>query len=308
MELGALLIPVLIVLSGAIAIVGNAVGRNIGRRRLSLLGMRPRYTAQVITVLTGMLITVTTLLVVLALSQEARVALFRLNEVLRETRRLEGEIRKQEDRLRQLALGDIAYLTNQEVVRDVIDGRQPTRIVRERVLAVVERAAELARENGIGPDAAGNTLQLTPPNLSWDAVVNLVDQRDTSTVFRLVASQNTLRGEPLPVFVQMFDNRRAYARGAVLVSVRIDGRAGPAKVGNELLRVADQAARLARGQVLPPPGTIVTTPPSAVIDVDDHRSAIARIAQAGRIVNVEVVAAEDIFTSGPLTVSFVLPR
>ena len=37
MELGALLIPILIVLSGAIAIAGNAVGRNIGRRRLSLL-------------------------------------------------------------------------------------------------------------------------------------------------------------------------------------------------------------------------------------------------------------------------------
>lgn len=306
MELGALLIPVLIVLSGAIAIVGNAVGRNIGRRRLSLFGMRPRYTARLITVLTGMLITVTTLVVVLALSEEARVALFRLNEVLRETQRLEAEIRKQQDRLRQLALGDIAYLTNQEVVRDVIDGAQPTRMVRERVLAVVERASELARENGIGPDAAGNTLQLTPPNLSWDAVVNLVDQRDTSTVFRLVASQNTLRGEPLPVFIQMFDNERVYAKGAVLVSARIDGREGRAKVGNELLRIADQSALLARGQVLPPPGTIVTTPPNAVINIDDHRSAVTRIAQSRRIVDVRVVAAEDIFTAGPLPVSFVV--
>lgn len=308
MELGALLIPVLILLSGAIAIVGNAVGRNIGRRRLSLFGLRPRYTAQIITVLTGMLITVTTLLVMLALSGEARVALFRLNEVLRETRRLEGEIRKQEDRLRALALGDIAYLTNQEVVRDVIDGAQPTRVVRERVLAVVDRAAELARENGIGPDAAGSTLQLTPPNLSWEDVVNLVDQRDASTVFRLVASQNTLRGEPLPVFVQMFDDRRAYARGTLLVTGRVDGRQTRDHIGNELLKMADQAARLARGRVLPPPGTIVTTPPSAVIDVDDHRSAIARITASGRVVTVQVVAAEDIYTSGPMAVSFVIPR
>ncbi|TMJ05642.1 MAG: DUF3084 domain-containing protein, partial [Bacillati bacterium ANGP1] len=36
MELGVLLIPILIVVSGAIALVGNAVGRSIGRRRLSL--------------------------------------------------------------------------------------------------------------------------------------------------------------------------------------------------------------------------------------------------------------------------------
>ena len=58
MELGVLLIPLLILLSGAIALVGNAVGRNIGRRRLSLVGLRPRYTAQIVTVVTGMLITI----------------------------------------------------------------------------------------------------------------------------------------------------------------------------------------------------------------------------------------------------------
>src|SRR2546430_6444128 len=124
MELGVLLIPLLILLSGAIALVGNAVGRSIGRRRLSLVGLRPRYTAQITTVITGMLITIVTLIVVLLISSDARVALFRLNAVLRQTRQLEEEISRQEDRLKQLALGDIAYLNNQEVLRDVIDGRQ----------------------------------------------------------------------------------------------------------------------------------------------------------------------------------------
>lgn len=306
MELGALLIPVLILLSGAIALVGNAVGRNIGRRRLSLFGLRPRYTARVITVVTGMLITVTTLLVVLALSQEARVALFRLNEVLRETQRLEAEIKKQEDRLRQLALGDIAYLTNQEVVRDVIDGGQPSEVVRRRVLAAVERAAELARENGIGVDAAGSALLLTPPNLNWDAVVNLVDQRDATTVFRLVAAQNTLRGEPLPVFVQLFDNARVYRQDAVIASGTVDGRQGREQVGQDLLRMADEAARVSRGKVLPPAGTIVTTPPNAVVDIDNHRAAIDRISRARRPVSVRVVAASDVYTIGPLVISFVV--
>jgi len=304
MELGALLIPVLIVLSGAIALVGNAVGRNIGRRRLSIFGLRPRHTAQVITVLTGMLITVTTLLVVLALSQEARVALFRLNEVLQETRRLEEEIRKQEDRLKQLALGDIAYLTNQEVVREVIDGGRPTLNVRERVAALVERAAELARQNGIGADASGQTLVLTPPNVTWDTIASLVDQRDMDTVVRLVASQNTLRGEPLPVFVQLFDNRRVFRAGVVLVQAVVDGRRTQEQIGQDLFRLADEAARLSRGRVLAPPGTIVTAPPNAVIDVDDHRDAVARIAQLRRTVIVRVVAAQDIYTTGPLSVAF----
>lgn len=306
MELGAILIPVLIVLSGAIALVGNAVGRNIGRRRLTLLGLRPRYTAQVITVATGMLITVTTLLVVLALSEEARVGLFRLNEVLTETRRLEQEIRDQEERLKQLALGDIAYLTNQEVVRDVVNGALPTDGVRQHVSAIVQRAAELARQNGIGEDASGQVVVLTPPNLTWDAIASLVDQRDTETVVRLVASQNTLRGEPLPVFVQLFDNRRVFQSGAVLASGSVDGRRTPEQIGQEMLQIVDGISRQNRGRVLPPPGTIVTAPPNAVIDVDDHREAVARVARLRRPVTVRVVAAQDITTIGPLFVSFVV--
>lgn len=304
MELGVLLIPGLILLSGAIALVGNAVGRTIGRRRLTLFGLRPRHTAQVITVITGMLITVTTLLVVLLLSREARVALFRLNAVLQETHRLEADLKKQEDRLKQLALGDIAYLNNQEVVRDVIDGRLPPDQFRQRVQAVRERATELARENGIGVDSNGNALVLTPPNLTWEDVADLVGQRHRDTVLRLVASQNTLRGEPLMVFVQLFDNTRVYAAKTVLVSAVVDGQQSREAIALDLLRLADQAARQVRGKVLSQPFTIVTAVPNAAVDLDNHRAAVTKIQRAGGRVRVEVVAAQDIYTVGPLAVTY----
>lgn len=306
MELGALLIPILLLVSGAIALAGNAVGRGIGRRRLSLFGLRPRHTAQVITVITGVLITVTTLLAVLALSHEARVALFRLNAVLRETRRLEGEIKTQEDRLRQLALGDIAYLNNQEVVRDVIDGRARPDVIRQRLTVLVERAEEIAREAGIGVDAAGKIFILVPPNLTWDAVVGLITQREAETVVRLVASQNTLRGEPLPVYVQMFDNRLIYRKGSVLASGRVDGRASREAIVASLFRLADEAARGARGQVLSPPFTIVTTPPNAVVGIEDSQLAVRRLQQLRRSAPVQVITAENVRTVGPLTVRFIV--
>ena len=304
MELGVLLIPILIALSGAIALIGNAVGRNIGRQRLSLFGLRPRFTAQIVTVITGMLITIVTMFVVLLISSEARVALFRLNAVLRQTRQLEEEISRQEDRLKQLALGDIAYLNNQEVLRDVIDGRQPADAVSQRVLADVERATEIARENGIGPDGHGDVIVLTPPAASWNDIAHLIDLRETDTVLRLVASQNTLKGEPLTVFVQLFDNRLVYAQGTVLVEGIVDGRQPRELISRELLRLADQSALLARGRVLPPPFTLVTAPAAAQVDVDIHRAAVARVQRTGRQVLVQVVAMRDVYTVGPLTVSF----
>src|SRR3989442_9985376 len=118
----------------------------------------------------------------------------------------------------------IAYLTNQKVVREVIEGRKQPDVVQQRVLATVERATEMAREPGIGPDSHGDVVVLTPPRASWDDIARLVDLRDTDTVLRLVSSQNTLKGEPLTVFVQLFDNRLVYAQGTVLVEGIGDGR------------------------------------------------------------------------------------
>lgn len=311
MELGPILIPVLILLSGGVAFIGNVVGRNIGRGRLSLFGLRPRRTAQLVTVATGMVITVITLVVVLALSREARVALFRLNDLINqtqrlesETQRLEGEIEKQQARLKQLALGDIAYLNNQEVIREVIDGRLPSDAVHKRVQAVVARATELARAGGIGQDTNGASIVLTPPNATWDVIADLIAQRHTDTVLRLVASQNTLRGEPLSVFVQLFDNRRVYVAGSVLVSEILDGRQPREVIGRELLRLADLAGIRTRGKVLPPPFTIITALPSAVVDIDAHRAAIARVEQAHGRVQVRVVASRDVYTVGPLVTAF----
>ena len=56
MDVGFLLIPVLVVASGLIAWAGNAVGRRVGKNRLSLFGLRPRTTAQIVSVVTGVLI------------------------------------------------------------------------------------------------------------------------------------------------------------------------------------------------------------------------------------------------------------
>ena len=162
----------------------------------------------------------------------------------------------------------------------------------------------MARETGIGPDSHGDVVVLTPPRATWDDIARLVDLRDTDTVLRLVSSQNTLKGEPLTVFVQLFDNRLVYAQGTVLVEGIVDGRQPREIISRDLLRLADQSARLARGRVLPPPFTLVTAPAAAQVDIDVHRAAVAKVQRARRQVLVQVVATRDVYTVGPLSVSF----
>ena len=89
---GILLIIILIGVSGVIAYVGDIVGRRMGRKRLSLFGMRPRHTAIAISVVSGMLITMFTLAAAMLVSQDVRSGLLRVVEMRKEKKVLEREV------------------------------------------------------------------------------------------------------------------------------------------------------------------------------------------------------------------------
>ena len=58
---GLYLIAVLVVTGGAIAFIGDRLGTKIGKKRLSIFGLRPRHTSNVVTVITGFVITALTI-------------------------------------------------------------------------------------------------------------------------------------------------------------------------------------------------------------------------------------------------------
>ncbi|PIS28091.1 hypothetical protein COT42_08905 [Candidatus Saganbacteria bacterium CG08_land_8_20_14_0_20_45_16] len=78
---GIILIIGMLVLAGIVAIVGDYIGRSIGRRRLTLLKLRPRHTAIIFTTGTGVLIALVTIVVLLLVSSDVRTALFGLEEL-----------------------------------------------------------------------------------------------------------------------------------------------------------------------------------------------------------------------------------
>ena len=86
-------ILILLLLSGFLAYVGDYLGRRLGKLRISIPGMRPKTTAIIISIITGMLITIVTLLILTTISEEAKVALFKSREIRaeRDTIKLEYE-------------------------------------------------------------------------------------------------------------------------------------------------------------------------------------------------------------------------
>jgi len=55
-----LILAVIAIVSGAIAFLGNQLGRYIGKRKMTILKLRPRHTSMVFTIITGAMIALLT--------------------------------------------------------------------------------------------------------------------------------------------------------------------------------------------------------------------------------------------------------
>ena len=71
----------MIITGGAIAFIGDKLGTKIGKKRLSIFGLRPRHTSMVVTVATGCLITGLSIGFMTLISQNVRTALFGMDEL-----------------------------------------------------------------------------------------------------------------------------------------------------------------------------------------------------------------------------------
>ncbi|MBI3921516.1 MAG: DUF3084 domain-containing protein [Armatimonadetes bacterium] len=86
------IIGTLLVVSGVIAYIGDIVGKRMGKKRLSLLGLRPRQTGTVMSITTGIVIQLVSIAALTIVSQSARLALFRFDFLRQESARLHREI------------------------------------------------------------------------------------------------------------------------------------------------------------------------------------------------------------------------
>ena len=78
---GLSLIFILAVIGGVIAYIGDKIGMKIGRKRLTLFGLRPKYTGVVITIFTGIFISLASIVILTVASDDVRTALFEMKEI-----------------------------------------------------------------------------------------------------------------------------------------------------------------------------------------------------------------------------------
>ncbi|BBB91582.1 MAG TPA: DUF3084 domain-containing protein [Methylomusa anaerophila] len=86
------IIVVIAVMGGVIAYIGDKLGTKVGKKRLSVFGLRPKHTSILVTIITGLLIAASTLGILTAVSRDVRTALFGMDELKTQLLSLNSEV------------------------------------------------------------------------------------------------------------------------------------------------------------------------------------------------------------------------
>lgn len=150
-ELNWELVFSLVIVSAIVAYIGDILGMKLGKKRISLFGMRPKYTSRFITVVTGVSIALVTLFVMAVASDTVRVALFNMKYIQREISNLTAELSKSRSELENLQMDLFKSQSElsekerqlQKVEKDLAENLDKLRQVEEEVARLNDKAREL---------------------------------------------------------------------------------------------------------------------------------------------------------------------
>lgn len=152
MFIGAAIFLVLIVMGGIIAFLGDRIGSKVGKKRMTLFGLRPKYTSVIVTIISGVLISFSTVAVMAVVNENVRVALFGLSKLQAQMNDLNQEIKVKN---RELEKGKSQLEARNKEYEDVtkkseetsreLDRVESQRIYMERELTSVQDAYDEAQ-------------------------------------------------------------------------------------------------------------------------------------------------------------------
>ena len=96
---GLVLIAIIAVMGGAIAYIGDKLGTKVGKKKLTIFGLRPKHTSILVTIITGILISASTLGILTISSQDVRTALFGMEALKNELTQLSIQAAQQNKEL-----------------------------------------------------------------------------------------------------------------------------------------------------------------------------------------------------------------
>jgi hypothetical protein len=223
--------------AGLVAYIGDRVGHQVGRRRLTLFGLRPKYTSTIVAVATGMLIALSVTLAGLLLSSVFRNAVFRLGAVNAEIADLQSQavaLRKEVDMTRNGNLQLPVLYPIAGIVLTLVPN-EPDDVLLPRLSELFDRTVESANREYTHPPYALKPYKhkSSEPEIQADLKRELTNIRedlanhnypaDAPVLLAPVVGQNLFAGDTISFSFEHYVDKRIATAGETLASVPVEG-------------------------------------------------------------------------------------
>ncbi len=144
---GITLILTLVIVGGIIAYIGDRLGMHVGRKKLTLFGLRPKHTSILVTIVTGVLISAASIGVLSIASHDVRTALFNMKRIQDELQGVQHDyalMKGQRDTAQQeLQEAEESY---KQTISDLAEAEESVTALRQQAAALENEVLALEAE------------------------------------------------------------------------------------------------------------------------------------------------------------------
>ena len=239
-----------LIFSGIIAYIGDRIGMKAGKKRVSLFGLRPRYSSMIITVMTGILIALLTISILLFTYTNLRQALFNINDVLDRLQNLNQKLEERDQELEQLKTEIDQKTTELEELtlqRDELTSEleQTEEEYEQTKQDLSEAHNEIEQLKKTREELQKNIALLEEEKTTLENQVNELNQR-ISTLTKDYEEVKELASQYRTGMVYYMGKNIVYQKGDIVYSKVLEAGQSQSKIIEDLNQMLDEANKVAK--------------------------------------------------------------
>jgi hypothetical protein len=264
-------------LGGAVAYVGDRVGHQVGRRRLSLFGIRPRYTSTIVAIATGVLIALVVTLGAIFASQQVKTAFFKLNSINEQIVELQARQRDLEAKVNNGRLVfpvDTIMVPFYRIIDQSASPSQRLATIREYYFFAIKYVNATyprlgLRAYAIPPDA-DKKLSGLANDLTMAAKLS-----QANVMLTVTSDQNLFENDQIHFAINVTPDLRYFRKGDIIAQLVIPGKSG-ANINIAQVQLQNYVSITGRRLHLPPFLTDIVQPMQLIPDAAQMQQRISR--------------------------------
>lgn len=289
---GIMLIVVLVLTGGVIAFIGDRLGSKVGKKKLSLFGLRPRHTSILVTIITGILITTVTFGILAIASKDVRTALFGMNK-------LKAELNEKQSMLEEASGALVNVKNDLNTTKEEYAKSKKDLEETQEDLEIAQQAAELLRQEQVALQNRNQEL--------WSDNQTLIEHNQSLAENNqfLLANNESLKADNLKLektnsdLQEGIENIRErpiiYRVGELLASGVIKKTDDPVKIQNDL----NQIIALANSKIIDRLGTEGSKDGVWIYPIE-YQKAMDRLKQAKGDTVIRLIVAANLVKGDPV--------